>query len=145
MYKDSLDRLENIEHSFVTFILRRPSKMVDGERRRKMTRSGLRLFRIVAAASALIVPVGSTLALAQDIQQGPAEQQAQRTSLTPQQLDNLVAPLALYPDPLLSQVLVAATYPLEVVEANQWLQDNRSLTGTALMDAAKQQNWDPSV
>jgi len=60
-------------------------------------------------------------------------------------LDNLVAPLALYPDPVLSQVLVAATYPLEIVEANQWLQQNRSLTGTALIDAAKQQNWDPSV
>jgi hypothetical protein len=56
-----------------------------------------------------------------------------------------VAPLALYPDPVLSQVLVASTYPLEVVEANQWLQQNRALTGTALMDAAKQQNWDASV
>lgn len=100
------------------------------------------MFRIVAAASVLIVPLGITFAQAQDA----ANQQAvPRTSLTPQQLDNLVAPLALYPDPLLSQVLVAATYPLEVVEANQWLQDNRSLTGTALMDAAKQQNWDPSV
>ena len=61
------------------------------------------------------------------------------------QLDNLVAPIALYPDPLLSQVLVASTYPLEVVEANQWLQANRGLTGTALTQAAQQQNWDPSV
>jgi len=100
--------------------------------------------RIVAAALALIVPAATTVALAQE--QVPADQQAApRTALTAQQLDNLVAPLALYPDPLLSQVLVAATYPLEVVEANQWLQQNRSLTGTALMDAAKQQNWDPSV
>ena len=112
-----------------------------------MRRSSLTsMFRIAAAASVLIVPVGTTLAFAQDLQ-GPAEPQASapRTALTPQQLDNLVAPLALYPDPLLSQVLVAATYPLEVVEANQWLQDNRNLTGTALTDAAKQQNWDPSV
>jgi hypothetical protein len=102
------------------------------------------MFRTVAVAGVLFVPVGTTLALAQEA--GPAEQQAAvRSSLTAQQLDNLVAPLALYPDPLLSQVLVAATYPLEVVEANQWLQQNRSLTGTALMDAAKQQNWDPSV
>jgi hypothetical protein len=68
-----------------------------------------------------------------------------RSALGAQQLDNLVAPLALYPDPVLSQVLVASTYPLEVVEAYQWLQQNRSLTGTALIDAAKQQNWDPSV
>jgi len=60
-------------------------------------------------------------------------------------LDDLVAPIALYPDPLLSQVLVASTYPLEVVEANQWLQNNRGLSGKALMDAARQQNWDASV
>ena len=105
------------------------------------------MFRVVAAAGVLFVPVGMTMAIAQEAQPaGPAEQQAApRTTLTAQQLDNLVAPLALYPDPLLSQVLVAATYPLEVVEANQWLQQNRSLTGTALIDAAKQQNWDPSV
>jgi hypothetical protein len=75
----------------------------------------------------------------------PVQQTAPRSALTPQQLDNLVAPLALYPDPLLSQVLVASTYPLEVVEASQWLQQNRSLSGSALIDAAKQQNWDPSV
>lgn len=94
--------------------------------------------RSVAAALVLLIPFSA--AFAQDAQ--PA---ASRTMLSPQQLDNMVAPLALYPDPLLSQVLVAATYPLEVVQANQWLQQNRHLTGTALMDAAKQQNWDPSV
>jgi hypothetical protein len=117
------------------------------ERRHKMNGSTLKsTFRTVAAAAVLFVPVGTTLALAQDAQPAaPAAQQAVRTTLTPQQLDNLVAPLALYPDPLLSQVLVAATYPLELVEASQWLQQNRSLTGTALIDAAKQQNWDPSV
>jgi uncharacterized membrane protein YgcG len=65
--------------------------------------------------------------------------------LTPEQLESMVAPVALYADSLLSQVLVASTYPLEVVEAQQWLQQNGSLTGTALTDAAKKQNWDPSV
>src|SRR6516162_2832803 len=65
--------------------------------------------------------------------------------LAPQQLDDMVAPIALYPDPLLGQVLAAATYPLEVVEAQQWLQQNRNLSGTQLMDAARQQNWDASV
>ena len=45
-------------------------------------------------------------------------------TLSPQQLENLVAPIALYPDPLLSQILVAATYPLEVVQAYQWMQRN---------------------
>jgi hypothetical protein len=73
----------------------------------------------------------------------PATAQAQM--LPARQLDDLVAPIALYPDPLLSQVLVATTYPLEVVEAQQWLQRNGALKGQALMDAAKQQNWDASV
>jgi hypothetical protein len=61
------------------------------------------------------------------------------------ELENLVAPIALYPDALLSQVLVASTYPLEVVEAQRWLQQNRYLQGRELMEAAQQQNWDPSV
>jgi hypothetical protein len=65
--------------------------------------------------------------------------------LSPEQLDNLVAPVALYPDQLLSQVLAASTYPLEIVEAQQWLQRNANLQGSQLMDAAKQQNWDASV
>jgi hypothetical protein len=64
--------------------------------------------------------------------------------LSANQLDDLVSPIALYPDPLLSQVL-ACTYPLELVEASQWLQRNPGLTGTALTSAAAQQNWDPSI
>jgi hypothetical protein len=56
-----------------------------------------------------------------------------------------VAPIALYPDALLSQVLVACTYPLELVEAEQWLQRNRNLQGAQLVDAARKQNWDPSI
>ena len=60
-------------------------------------------------------------------------------------MDNLVAPVALYPDPLLGQVLAASTYPLEIAEAQQWLQRNGNLQGTQRMDAARQQNWDPSV
>ncbi len=73
----------------------------------------------------------------------PADPQAQL--LSPQDLDNLVAPIALYPDPLLAQVLAASTYPLEIVEMQQWLQAHPGLRGQQLMDAAKHQNWDPSV
>ncbi len=69
----------------------------------------------------------------------------QAQTLAPEQLADLVAPIALYPDPLLSQVLVASTYPLEVVQAQQWLQRNGNLRGQDLTDAAKQQNWDASV
>jgi len=65
--------------------------------------------------------------------------------LSPDQLDNIVAPIALYPDPLLGQILAASTYPLELVEAQQWLQQNGNLRGQALTEAARQQGWDPSV
>ena len=65
--------------------------------------------------------------------------------LTPDQLADLVAPIALYPDPLLSQVLVASTYPLEVVEAQQWFERNGHLKGQQLTDAARLENWDASV
>jgi uncharacterized protein DUF3300 len=75
----------------------------------------------------------------------PAAQPPPAQPLSPDQLDNLVAPIALYPDNILSQILAASTYPLEVVEAQQWLQQNRNLSGQSLLDAARQQNWDPSV
>ena len=56
-----------------------------------------------------------------------------------------MAPIALYPDPLLTQVLMASTYPLEVVEAARWSQANPAVKGTALEDAMQAQPWDPSV
>jgi hypothetical protein len=63
------------------------------------------------------------------------------------QLEQILAPIALYPDPLLSQVLMASTYPLEIVEADRWVRvpANAALKDGALTDALKQQNWDPSV
>ena len=67
--------------------------------------------------------------------------------LTSAELDRLVAPIALYPDPLVAQILMAATYPLEVVEADRWLRlpANAALKGDALAAALQQQPWDPSV
>ena len=65
--------------------------------------------------------------------------------IPPDQLDSLVAPIALYPDPLLAQVLAASTYPLEIIQLQQWMDKNKSLTGQALSNAVMQQNWDPSV
>jgi hypothetical protein len=75
----------------------------------------------------------------------PVDTGQQVPVLAPNQLDGLVAPIALYPDPLISQILVASSYPLEVVEAYQWLQRNPGLTGQALTEAAAAQNWDPSI
>ncbi len=62
-----------------------------------------------------------------------------------EELDQMLAPIALYPDSLLAQVLMAATYPLEVVQADRWAKINRNLTGDQLNDALDNKNWDPSV
>ncbi len=72
-------------------------------------------------------------------------QEAPPANLPANQIDALVAPIALYPDALVAQVLAASTYPNEVVEADQWLKDNQNLQGTALAEAVNQQPWDPSV
>jgi len=75
---------------------------------------------------------------------GPAESRAQAT-FSMEQLDALTAPIALYPDTLLAQVMIASTYPAEVAQAGQWAQQNSSLKGAALDSALQQQPWDPSV
>ncbi|HET7033643.1 MAG TPA: DUF3300 domain-containing protein, partial [Casimicrobiaceae bacterium] len=66
-------------------------------------------------------------------------------SFSQQELDQLVAPIALYPDSLLAQVLMASTYPLEIVQAERWRKANPSLKDKALEDALQQQPWDASV
>lgn len=68
-----------------------------------------------------------------------------KAAFTPAQIDQWVAPVALYPDPLLSQVLMAATYPANVVQAVQWSRDNPTLQGDAAIQAVSGQPWDPSV
>ena len=60
-------------------------------------------------------------------------------------MQSLVAPIALYPDSLVAQILNAATFPDQIAVANYWLQQNKTLTGTALMTAVDKQTWDPSV
>src|SRR5215813_10323138 len=65
--------------------------------------------------------------------------------LKPEQLDALVAPIALYPDTLLSLVLMASTYPLEVVQADRWARENKKLKGDQLKAAMDKESWDDSV
>jgi hypothetical protein len=67
------------------------------------------------------------------------------TAQTTEQLDQLVAPIALYPDSLVAQVLAASTFPAEIVEADRWVQANPDLKGDDLAKAVDQQTWDPSV
>jgi hypothetical protein len=120
-----------------------------------LTHSGGRRALTVLSVSLLVAALGAPAfgQAPQYPQQYPAQappagvqqQLATQPLMPPQQLDNLVAPIALYPDPLLGQVLAASTYPLELVEADQFVQQNGNLHGQDLMNAARQQNWDPSV
>jgi hypothetical protein len=76
----------------------------------------------------------------------PTQSQTQgEQTFSQAQIAQVVAPIALYPDPLLTQVLMASTYPLEVVEAARWSRDNPTVKGQALETAMQAQSWDPSV
>jgi hypothetical protein len=77
--------------------------------------------------------------------QGAFGQQAAPPAFKPEELEQLLAPIALYPDSLLAQILMAATYPLEVVQAERWAKQNKDLKGEALTAALEKQPWDPSV
>ena len=78
-------------------------------------------------------------------QNGPQTDAQPGAPVPPQQLDDLVAPIALYPDPLVGEVLAASTYPIEIAEAEQWVRDHPHWKPSKLMDKAKKENWDPSV
>lgn len=113
---------------------------------------------LAAVGCAALLAAGGSVALAQEeaplpqlkggIQPSPAPAAAVEETaakLAPEQLDSLVAPIALYPDPLLAQTLVASTYPLELVQLQQWLAKNPGLAGDALAEAVAKQPWDPSI
>src|ERR1044071_1537086 len=75
----------------------------------------------------------------------PLGAQGNAAAFKPEEIDALVAPIALYPDSLVSQILIASTYPLEIVEADRFAKRNTSLKGDALTKALEAQSWDPSV
>src|SRR3989449_4094927 len=98
---------------------------------------------IVIAGLALSSTTLAQQAQSQEMTTTKNDQEA--TKLPPQELDSLVAPIALYPDPLLAQTLAASTYPLEIIQLQQWMDRNKNLQGKALADAVAKQPWDPSV
>ncbi len=94
----------------------------------------LRKFLIWVLVGFLALP-GGPLGAAESTGQG----------FKPEEIDALIAPIALYPDELISQIFMASTYPLEVVEADRWAKQNKNLKGDALAQALEKQDWDPSV
>jgi len=75
----------------------------------------------------------------------PSSSEAAQAAWSPDELNQLVAPIALYPDALVAQIVAAANYPTEIVEADRWIQQNSGLKGGELAKAADSQSWDPSV
>lgn len=112
--------------------------------------------RIITAWSkrALIWAFGTVLFLsltarfpiaAQQLPQDASEQTTPAAAETPEQLQQLVAPIALYPDALVAQILAASTYPTQVVQADRWLQQHSNFQAEQLAATVNQQSWDPSV
>jgi hypothetical protein len=106
-------------------------------------REGARSTCVLLLCLALVAP--GILICAQSSPVAPAQQES--TKIAPEQLDSLVAPIALYPDNLLAQVLVASTYPLELVQLYQWLQKNPDLQKdqNKLQKKVEKQPWEPSI
>jgi hypothetical protein len=106
--------------------------------------------RSLSVILAVILPVSLSQALSgsQSQSSAPAVDSGNPTEAAPMsatELQALVAPIALYPDSLVAQVLTASTFPDQVAIADYWVEQNKSLTGSALMQAVDKQSWDPSV
>ena len=99
---------------------------------------------LALVCAALLVP-GNAPLMAQEKASTPGPAPEAAAKLPPEQLDSLVAPIALYPDPLLAQTLAASTYPLEMIQLQQWMAKNPNLKDKALADAVAKQPWDPAV
>jgi len=114
-----------------------------------MTASG-RLFvrRVLVMLVSVSMVAGGIVpaqAQAQSPPSSPAPAAAEASPFKPEEIEALVAPIALYPDDLLSQVLMASTYPLEIVQAARWLKANPNLKGDDAVKAVESQPWDVSV
>src|SRR2546427_403875 len=97
------------------------------------------------AAILLVAGVLALPALAAEEQPPPAGTAPAPKAIAAERLDQLVAPIALYPDPLLMQILMASTYPLEIVQAERWIKERPKLRGEELDKALEAQTWDASV
>ena len=109
-------------------------------------RAGKQIIIFLTSLALLFATLPPNLSAYQDAQAPPQPSQGPPyTQQTPEQLQRLVAPIALYPDSLVAQILAASTFPEEVVEANRWMQTHPGLKGQDLAQTVDQEPWDPSV
>ncbi len=100
---------------------------------------------LVALVCCLLVQFTAQAGVYTSASQSGPQSQSPATGHTPQELEQLVAPIALYPDALVAQVLAASTYPTQIVEAERWMQGHANLKGEELAKEVDKQDWDPSV
>ena len=149
--------LANLNRVLLIFIYRRPQAMKVQRRFKNMNifgraagfsrpRLGKQILVSLLSLALLFATWPQNLSAYQDAQ-APAQAAPAPpyTQQTPEQLQQLVAPIALYPDSLVAQILAASTFPEQVVEADRWVQAHPDLKGDALGQAVDQQPWDPSV
>src|SRR4030095_10741530 len=105
------------------------------------------LYGVIAIVCVTWLRWSSPWVLAQEAPDAQSQEMAteEAPKVPNDQLDSLVAPIALYPDAMLAQTLAASTYPLEVMQLDQWMDKNKNLKDKALADAVAKQPWDPSV
>jgi hypothetical protein len=101
--------------------------------------------QLLSAMLSLLLVIGTAPLEARAQQAGPGGYSGQGAPLSADELQQLAAPIALYPDALVAQILGASTFPDQVAYANGWLHQNQNLTGKTLMQAVDAQPWDPSV
>src|SRR5207302_11078446 len=104
-----------------------------------------KLFHAVIAIVGLALSSTAFAQQAQSQEMTTTTNDQEPTKLAPQELDSLVAPIALYSDPLLAQTLAASTYPLEIIQLQQWMDQNKNLQGKALAAGVAKQPWEPSI
>src|SRR5712672_4169937 len=102
-------------------------------------------YLLVTVCTIAILPGDTLAAMPSPGSARVASAQDQAAMIPSDQLDSLVSPIALYPDPLLAQTMAASTYPLELIQLQQWLARNPGVKDKALVDAVAKQQWDPSI
>src|SRR5262245_5308941 len=100
---------------------------------------------LIAMICVTVLSTGDGVGYARVAEPRAAPDDKQATKIPADQLDSLVAPIALFPDPLLAQTLAASTYPLELVQLQQWLEKHKDLKDKKLADAVAKQPWDASI
>src|SRR5437588_6555656 len=108
-------------------------------------RTGATFQSFLVIVCTMVLATSDALAYISSSWQESTSAQSRAPKIPSDPLDSLVAPIALYPDPLLAQTLAASTYPLEIIQLQQWLLKNPGLNDQALADAVAKQPWDPSI